>query len=336
MNSRAKLLVGSVLVFLLMTGVSGSTMAAKQLSIATAGSTGAYYPIGAALAKVINDFVPGVYAVAEVTGGTVENIRLVSGNEADIGIATQMVVKQAQQGKPPFEKPITNLRTLFPIAGKDYEIRHAWQVLVPVNSPIKTLNDLKGKRVAVGPAGSGGEMYTNQILQVYGITYKDITPRFLSYGEAVSALEDGTVDVVIINSGIPTPAVVELGARMRVRLVPMSEDMVKKVIDEWGFIRQVIPAGTYEWQKEPVVTVTASYHVVFANKNMDADLAYQIVKAAMEHKAAIWASNALAKGFDETGVTTGLSDPPLHVGALKYFREIGVKIPASVIPPEAK
>ena len=336
MRIPAKSLGLWVLALLLTVAVAGNAMAAKQISIGTAGATGTYYPIGAAFAKVINDFVPGVYAVAEVTGGSVENMKLVSTGDAEIGFANQMHFRLAQKGSPPFDKPITNLRALFPLAGKDYEMKHAWQLVVPANSPIKSLSDLKGKRVGVGPAGSGTEVYTKQVLETFGTTYKDIVPRFLSYSEEVSAIQDGTIDAVAFHSAFPTGAVVELGSTRNVRLVPIEEAMVKRLSDDWGFMRQVIPAGTYEWQKEDVVTVVANYHVLFVNKDMDPNLAYQLTKAAMEHKDKIWPSNPAAKGYDETGVVMGLTAPPLHVGALKYYREIGIKVPDSVIPPEAK
>lgn len=325
-----------LLALLLMVVVAGNAMAAKQISIGTAGATGTYYPIGAAFAKVINDFIPGVYAVAEVTGGSVENIKLVAAKDVEIGFANQMHFKLAQKGAPPFDKPITNLRALFPLAGKNYEMKHAWQLVVPANSPIKSVFDLKGKRVGVGPAGSGTEVYTKQILETFGITYKDIIPRFLSYEEEVSAIEDGTIDAVTFHSAFPTGAVTELGSTRKVRLVPIEEAMVKKLADEWGFMPQVIPAKTYQWQEEDVMTVVASYHVVFVNKDMDPNLAYQLTKAAMEHKDKIWPSNLAAKGYDEMGVVMGLTAPPLHVGALKYYREIGIKVPDSVVPPEAK
>jgi len=318
--------------------ICGTTWAAdKQISIGTASATGTYYPIGAAYAKVINDSVKGVYAVAEVTGGSVENMKLVSTGNADIGLANQMHFPIAVKGGAPFNKPITNLRALFPLSGKKYVMKHAYQVVVLQDSDIHSLLDLKGKKVGVGPAGSGTEVYTKRIFQSLGMTYKDITPRFSSYTESVMAMQDGNLDAMILHSAVPTGAVVELGSTRKIRLVNLKEETIEKVMKDWGFNRKTIPAGSYEWQKEDATTVVSAHHAIFVNKDMDPELAYKLTKAAMEHKERIWASNPAARNFDEYGVELGhLVLPPLHPGAIKFFKEFGVKIPDSVIPPEAK
>lgn len=308
----------------------------RHLSIVTAGATGTYYPIGAALSKVIKDNVPQVFAAAEVSGGSIENMKLVSRGEADIGIANQMHFKIAISGKPPFEKPITNLRTLFPLSGTNYVMKHAWQIIVLDKSPIQSIYDIRGKRVAVGPAGSGTEVYTKRILDSLGIKYDDLVPLFYSYSEATSAMRDGTIDACIFHSAVPTGAVIELAATRNIRMIPINSADIKKLKEEWGFNRREVSVEEYNWLKQNVQTVVACYHVIFVNKEMDSELVYKIVKAAMENKEVIWASNPGAKGYDEMGVVIGLDNPPLHLGSLKYFQEIGIEVPEKVIPPEAK
>jgi len=309
----------------------------KHLSIVTAGATGTYYPIGSALAKVINDNIPNIYAVAEVSGGSVENIKLVSRGEADIGIANQMHFRKAIPGTPPFDKPITNLRTLFPLAGTNYVMKHAWQVIVHKNSPIESIYDLKQKKVAVGPAGSGTEVYSKNIFDtLFENGYEAFTPLFYSYTEATSAMQDGTINACIFHSAAPTGAIIELAASRDIRMIPIDDVDIAKLKEAWGFNKRVVTPSEYKWLEEEVDTVVASYHTIFVNKDADEEMIYNIVKAAMENKENIWVSNPGAKGYDEQGVVIGLDNPPLHEGSYKYFEEVGIDIPENAVPPELK
>jgi len=331
-----------VIFFLSLTNLSFVSVYAQSsyLSIVTAGATGTYYPVGAALGKVLTDNIPNLYATAEVSGGSIENIRLVSNGEADIGLATQLAIKLAISGEPPFEEPITNLRALFPLAGTDYVATGAWQLIVPKDSPINSVYDLKGKKVAVGPAGSGGETYTKMVLDAHGMSYDDLTPFFYSYSEAGAAMQDGVIDAEVINSsGVPTAAVLELAASRKIRLVSIDPAIIQKLKNEWGFFGRVISPDEYPeypWLEDSVTTVAASSDVIFVNKDADEEMVYKIVKAAMENKEDIWASNPASKNYDEQGVVIGLKTPPLHKGAYKYFKEFGIDVPEIVIPPELK
>ncbi|MGE5485544.1 MAG: TAXI family TRAP transporter solute-binding subunit [Ignavibacteriales bacterium] len=307
-----------------------------SISIGTANATGTYYPIGAAMAKTLQDHDKAIQAVAQTTGGSIENIKLVSSGEVNIGIANQMHFALAAKGVSPFTKPIDNLRSLFPLAGENYVMKHAWQAAVPKDSPIKSIADFRGRRIGVGPAGSGTEVYTKQILESAGITYNDIDERFLSYEEQATAMADGTLDVATFYSAVPTGGVEELAATKPIRLVSIEEDVINKSISDWGFMKRTVPANSYKWQTEPVQTVVANYHVIFVNKDMDIDLAYRLTKTVMDNIKEIWSSNPGADKVDAKGVEMGLTAPPLHPGALKYFKEIGMKVPDSVIPPEAK
>ncbi|MGE5543075.1 MAG: TAXI family TRAP transporter solute-binding subunit, partial [Bacillota bacterium] len=298
-----------------------------SISIGTANATGTYYPIGAAMAKTLQDHDRAIQAVAQTTGGSIENIKLVSSGEVNVGIANQMHFALAAKGVEPFTKPIDNLRTLFPLAGENYVMKHAWQAAVPVKSPIKSIADFKGKRIGVGPAGSGTEVYTKQVLQSAGVTYNDIDERFLSYEEQATAMADGTLDVATFYSAVPTGGVEELAATKPIRLISVEESVINKAVADWGFMKRTIPADSYKWQTEPVHTVVANFHVIFVNKDMDADLAYRLTKTTMDNIKEIWSSNPGADKVDAKGVEVGLTAPPLHPGALKYFKEIGIKIP---------
>jgi len=327
----------SVVFFLSLFGVFCNSTAAQSshLSIVTAGSTGTYYAIGAALSKVFNEHVPNIFAVAEVSGGSIENIRLVSRGEADIGLSNQMHIRSAIDGKEPFDEPITNLRTVFPLAGTEFKMVQGWHLIVLENSPVKSIYDLKGKKVSVGTAGSGTEMYSKKIFDtLFGNGYDDIKPFYYSYSEATSAMLDGNIDACIFHTSMPIAAVVELATTKKLRMISLSPADIQKLIEENGFIKRVITPKIYDWLEEDVQTVDSTYAVVFCNKNANENTIYNITKAAIEYKEEIWTSNPGARGYDEFGVSTGLDYPPLHLGAYKYFNELGIDIPDKVIPPE--
>jgi len=335
-----KKIIGITLIFMLLfvflIGTCVGIAQTVRLSFGTASATGTYYPIGAAISQVLRKHETGIDILAMTSGGSVENIKLTSSGELDIGLANQMHFSMARKGVKPYTEPITNLRTLFPLAGTNYVMKHAWHLVVPVNSSIKSLGDLKGKKVVVGPAGSGTEVYTRLILGSIGLTYEDIIPMFLSYEGGNQALQDGIADAACLHSAVPIGALQALGTKMEVRLISLSEDEIDKAIKDWGFNKRTISPGSYQWLNEPVETVVASYHVVFVNKDMDEDVAYRIVKAVMENVEEIYNSNPAAKNVDAKGVEIGLNAPPLHPGALRYFREIGINVPDSVIPPEVE
>ena len=180
---------------LLLVGCGGSG-SNKFINIATGGTAGTYYPIGGAMAEILNKAIPGMNASAQSTGATVANINMLKEGSVDLAIVQNDITYYAVNGTEMFkDKKVENLRG---IAARYPE---TCQIVTLESTGIKSIADLKGKRVAVGAAGSGAEANARQILEAYGITYDDIDEQFLSFGEAASALKDGNVDAAFVTAG---------------------------------------------------------------------------------------------------------------------------------------
>ncbi len=180
---------------------------ATQIAIATAGTGGAYYPVGVGMSEVFKKAIPGLSVSVEVTGGTVENPGLVNIGDCEIGIANSDMAYFAMVGSTPFTMKHDNIRGF--INGMAPGVVH---YAVLESSGIKTLGDLVGKRVAVGPQGNSTSLFLEKVLNLMGHTWKDITPSYLSFSEGMQALADGKVDMAIASAGPPVSAVQELAA----------------------------------------------------------------------------------------------------------------------------
>lgn len=300
----------------------------KFITISTAGVGGFYYPLGSAIAQVLSK--SGSFnANVQTSGGAVENVRLLNAKKVELGFAPQDILYDAWHGEGAFKEPVRNIRFLLAIAGEKYVIRHGYQMVVPIDSPIKTFYDLKGKKVCVGPAGSGTETKSKRILKAYGISYDDFKPVYLSYTEAAQAIRNKSIDAGGFFSSMPTAAVNELTLLMDVRFIPIEDDILKK-LTEFGCHRQWITPKMYSKLKEKVATIHFGNHAVIVSENMDDDTAYNITKLIFQNKKTIESSNKGARGYDETGINA-VPLTPLHPGAVKYYREKGVSIPARLI-----
>ena len=197
----------------------------KFINIATGGTSGTYYPLGGALADILNKNVKGANASAQSTGASVANINLLKEGKVDIAFVQNDISYYAVKGLEMFKgKEVKNLKalaTLYP---------ETIQIVTTAKTGVKTLADVKGKRVAVGAAGSGTEANARQILEAAGITYDDIKVQYLSFGEAASALKDGNVDVAFVTAGFPTAAIQDLATQHDVVLLPVDAAMADKLI----------------------------------------------------------------------------------------------------------
>ena len=213
MNFR-KIEVG-VLVFTLILILSCSSVFAgvERFSLATGGLAGTYYPVGGAIANIVTKFVPGVELTAESTGASVANLKMAGKGEIDFLMGASNTTFGAFSGTAPFDKAVKNIRGIAALYPETF------QFITRKSSGIKSINDLKGKRVVTGPLGSGTERTVKLLLSMYGITYDDIRPEFLSFGEGVTALKDRTIDCAVVGSGLPTAAVIDAAASMDISLI---------------------------------------------------------------------------------------------------------------------
>jgi hypothetical protein len=302
----------------------------KRISIGTAGTAGALYPMGVAMAETISKHVPGIACTGEATAASVENIRnLTSGNLA-LGISQSDIAWLAYNGKGDFEKrKADDLRALFST------IYSYVQAFTLADSSINTIHDFKGKAIGVGAAGSGGEMVARMLLDFYGITYDDIRPQFIPESEAVTALKDKKIAAFICTHPLKSAALMDLTTSAKVKMINFDDDALYEAFPFWT--RFDIPAGTYA-NIDTVVSVPISRVVMLTSTKADLtdEEVYNIVKAIWENRDE-WGS-VTSSVSSQVKLDAALSEipVPLHVGAIKYFTEKGFTIPSSLIPPEAK
>lgn len=277
-------------------GSSNSDSGKKFLNIATGGTAGTYYPIGGAMAEILNSEIKGMNASAQSTGATVANINMLKDGSVDLAIVQNDISYYAVNGTEMFEgKKVDNLRgiaTLYP---------ETCQFVTLDSSNIKSIADLKGKRVAVGAAGSGAEANARQILAAYGITYDDIDAQYLSFGEGASALKDGNVDAAFLTAGYPTASVQDISSQNKIRLLPVTADKADALIAKYPFYtKTTIPAGTYAGFNEDVQTISVMSMLIATDK-LDDNMGYDIAKAIFGNLDRLQAAHAVGKLITKEG-----------------------------------
>lgn len=287
----------------------------KFVNIATGGTAGTYFPLGGAIADILNKNVDGVNASAQSTGASVANINMLKDGSVEMGFIQNDITYYAASGSEMFQdKKVDGLRgiaTLYP---------ETVQIVTLGKTGIKNIEGMKGKRVAVGAAGSGTEANARQILEAYGITYQDITVQYLSFAEAASNLKDGNVDAAFVTAGFPTAAIQDIAAQHEVVLLPVAEDIADKLIEKYPFYTKVIiPKDTYPKQAEDVNAVAVMAMLVVTDQ-MDEQLAYDITKAIYSNLDRLQTAHAVGKMITKETALDGMS-VELHPGADKYFKE---------------
>lgn len=297
-------------------GGSGSSAGGgKQfLNIATGGTAGTYYPLGGALAELLNQNIKGMNASAQSTGASVANVNMLKDGSVDIAFIQNDIAYYAANGKEMFKdnkvESIRGIAALYP---------ETVQFVTTADKGIKSIADLKGKKVAVGASGSGAEANARQILGAYGLTYDDIDVQYLSFGEAADALKDGNVDVGVVVAGFPTAAIQDLAANKSAALVNIDAEHADKLMKQYPYFTKItVPKGTYPGQEEDVSTVAVKCVVVTTDKLSD-DLGEQIVKAIYEHLDRMKAAHAVGKYITKDTALEGMS-VKMNAGAEKYLK----------------
>ena len=287
---------------------------AERISIGTGGTGGVYYPMGGGVAELFNKYLKGVNARAEVSGASIENCRLVGANEQQLALANADAVYFAYNGGREFKKALPVL-SMFAMYGSNM------QPVCLKSSPIKSLKDLKGKKVAVGPPGGTTYVMTWNILKAYGIGKKDLTPIYQSFAESVNGLKDGTIDAAFILAGYPNSSILDLATTRDLRLIPMEKDMVDKVTDEFKFYSPgVVPGGVYRGNDTDTPGI-AVMNIWVTNKGLPTDLVYNMVKVIFDHQDYLITVHKKAKDMN---LKDAVKVPcPMHPGATKYFKEVG-------------
>ncbi|SMC19669.1 hypothetical protein SAMN02746041_00745 [Desulfacinum hydrothermale DSM 13146] len=306
-------------------GMGDRAEARKQfISIGTGGTGGVYYPYGGALAEIWTRYVKNVQAVAEVTGASVENVRLANKGETVVGEIMGDVAYEAYNGLGRFKGKPQKIAAMFMMYPNVYH------VVALKGSGIHSLQDLKGKRVSVGSPGSGTEYMSNLVLHAVGVPYDSFDVRRLSFVENANALRDHTIDVGIWCVGPPTSSIMDLATTHDIMIVPFSDEDIQKVTGKVQYYSpSVVPGGVYKGVDQDVPTVSV-WNVAICTRDLPEDLVYKLVKATFEHQ------DYLLKVYPGAKYTTPenavkYSPIPFHPGAVKYFRELGLKVPEDKI-----
>jgi TRAP transporter TAXI family solute receptor len=295
----------------------------RAISIGTGGTGGVYYPLGGGLANVLSKNLPGLQATAEVTGGSVDNLKLIGAGKSEIGFSMVDAALDAQRGEDKFKGNKVDLRTLLVL----YPNR--MHVVSIEGTGIDKMSDLKGKRVSTGSPGSATEVMAFRVIEAAGLDKdKDMKRERLSVAESVNALKDKKIDAFFWVGGLPTAAVTDLGATpgVKIKMIDHS-DVVAKMNQKYGelYAEDVIPKGTYPGQdKDNKISVV--WNILVTDGKMSDQDAYNVVKTIFDKKADLIAVHGEAKAI-ELGKQTKANTPiPYHPGALKYLAEKGVKM----------
>jgi TRAP transporter TAXI family solute receptor len=276
--------------------------------------------------------VPGLIAVAQTTADVVENLRAVSRGEVEMALSQADVAAWAYQGTAAFgeEEPLANLRVLSRLYPENVHL------IAPASSAVKAVTDLKGKKIAMGPEGSGTAATAKLILSAYGVKWRSVQIKHLEFSAVAEAFAKGTVDAAFIVSGAPTLAVEDVAARVPIKLVPISGPAAEKLVQAFPFYsRGVIPAGTYEGQ--PAVETLDVSAVLVSRDTMDPELAYGVVRAIWHERNVplFHAGHPRGKLMDKKSAARGIG-VPIQTGADRYYVENGLMDPAAIVPPPAK
>lgn len=301
-------------VLLTATLVAPQVAQSQTLSFATGNPSGIYYPLGGGLASIWSRYVDGVNIKAEVTAGSVTNLIQVAKLESHVGFAQGDSVADAVvgRGRFPFALPLAVLGKMYP---------NVVHLVTVQGSGITSVEDLKGKKVSVGPPGSGNFVTAWNILDALGITESDFTVRQLNYSETSNGLKDGTIDAGFIAGGIGIAAVVELAVARKIVLVPFTDDEMQKVSAHVpAYSAFSVPPGVYRGVDEPVQTPTL-WNLLVVHREMDENVAYQLIKAVFDFRDNLEKISRVAR-FIVPETAASIDELPLHPGAQRYYEEI--------------
>lgn len=291
-----------------------------KLTLGTGSTGGVYYPLGGEIANVLNDNVDvdGFDVSSVESGASVENIAKIHSGDFQLGIAQNTTGFDAINGTADFKGKKTSdfgvIASLYP---------EALTVVTLGKTGIDDIGDLKGKKVAIGPPGGATRAAAEKVLKIYGIEKGDYKAYKEGFDDAKDKLQNGSIDAAISVVGIPSSATSELQAATKdVKILSLSDDAVKKFEDDTDYVEYDMEAGTYDWQKEDVKTVTAMAVLMASKKQVSEDLGYKITKNLFEHTGDM--SIEQAKLIKKDTALKGVDGLPMHPGAKKYYDEEGV------------
>jgi TRAP transporter TAXI family solute receptor len=297
----------------------GCSEGTTLLNIASGPLGGSWHPIGGAMGQIINKHVEGVRVNVESTGGGVENVRLLGSKQVDIALTIAATALDGYRGAPPYQQAYSNLRTLVP----SFELGYL-QMVVLEESSLEWVDDIRGRRVTVGPVGHGSIPRQREIYRKIGMSFEDFTPVYLPYLESLQALGDGRVDVSIVYNAPPASIIKQFGVTNGFRLLSLHEQHLKALTQEHPYFLPVtIPKDVYGLERERDTLTAATSNAVLVRESLPDELVYQITRALFEHLDDLRAGHPSMQSFEPQTAVLG-QVLPLHPGAQRYFQELGL------------
>src|SRR6202171_5206363 len=295
----------------------------KTMSIGTGGTGGVYYPLGGAVANVLSKNLPNVQATAEVTGGSIDNLKLIGTGQSEMGFTMADAALDAMQGQDKFKGGKVPLQALLVVYPNRMHV-------VTVGGPgSDTRADLKGKRVSTGSPGGATEVMAFRVIEAAALDKdKDMKRERLGVAESVNAIKDRKIDAFFWVGGIPTASVTDLAATPGVKIKMIDHaNLVAAMNKKYGdlYVEDTIPKGTYSGMTADNKQATVM-NILIAHENMSDQVAYNIVKAIFDHRSDLIAVHKEAENFKLELQKQAASPIPFHPGAVKYFTEKGVKL----------
>ena len=319
---RASIILSICIVLALAGPVAAKT---TFISIGTGGTGGIYYPYGGGVAEIWSRYVKGVRAVAEVTGASVENVKLAHKGETVIGEVMADVAVAGYEGLSKFKGKkhnILSMAIMYP---------NLLQMVALKKNSITNIEQVKGKNISTGSPGSGTNFMAEVVLKALGIPLDSYKDSRLSFTESSNALRDGTIEIGTWSVGPGTSSILDLATTHDINIIPFTSEQAKKILvanKSYSFVE--LAGGVYRGVDKPVPTIGV-WNVIICQKSLDTDLVYELVKALYEH------NDYLCKIHPSAAYTTPenavkYSPIPLHPGTIKYLKEKGIKVPAILIP----
>lgn len=301
-------------------GIAISPAIAKAdefINVLTGGTSGVYYPLGAALSKIYGEKIPGVRTQVQATKASVENLNLLQQGKGEIGFALGDSVKLAAEGNAEagFNAPLDKLRGIAAI------YPNYIQIVASKESGIADLASLKGKSLSVGAAKSGTELNARAIFEAAGMTYADLAKtEYLPFAESVELIKNRQLDATLQSAGLGVASIKDLGTSVDIQMVAVPEDVATKL--GAPYVAATIPAGTYAGQDADVPTV-AVVNFLITHSEVSDETAYQMTKQLFESLPEMQAAHNAAKQIKLEDALTGMP-VPLHPGAERYYKEKGL------------
>lgn len=289
-----------------------------HIKIGTAAIGGSFYPLGGGIAKAINQNLKGVNATAEVTAGSGENIRLLDKNRLHFGIISNAIGYVAMNGLEKWDKKY-NLSACFMISP-------TIDVFITLRkSGIKSIPDMRGKKVAVGPAGGAWDDIVKPFFEAYNMSYKDFTPRYLGQSAAVEALKDGAIDVAFVGGSLPSAAIMEATLSHDIFFIPIGDEIIAKLCQKYPYFAPfTIPANTYKGLTSDFKWIDVGTSYLVCRPDADAEMVYRVVKTVYNNRQMVAEIHPAGKDMLPKDAMPTMKAIPFHPAAIKFYKEVGV------------